>query len=63
MARELSNVEMRPDKYDEGNLRKEIADVILESMILGTTVGMDIGAGLDKKLDELYKRHGYKDIK
>jgi dTMP kinase len=60
VARQLSNKKMRPELFDEENLKKEIADVILESIILAKTSGIkDLGKELNDKIKELFDRHGF----
>jgi NTP pyrophosphatase (non-canonical NTP hydrolase) len=63
VARQISNKKMRPELYDESNLKEEIADVMLESMLLANTVGMDLDKELNSKIDLLFKRHGFKENK
>ena len=59
VARQLSNKKMRQDLFDNNNLKDEIADVILESIILGKLIGMDIGKQLDDKINDLLEKHRF----
>jgi NTP pyrophosphatase (non-canonical NTP hydrolase) len=59
VARQLSNKKMRPEKYDEANLREEIVDVILEALILAKTCDVDVGKEITLKREALKKRFGF----
>ncbi len=61
VARQLSNKKMRPDMFDENNLKEEIVDVILEAIILANTCKVDLDKEIQDKIDKLFKRHGFKE--
>lgn len=61
VARQLSNKKMRPDLFDENNLKEEIVDVILEAIILANTCKVDLDKEIQNKIDKLFKRHGFKE--
>ena len=61
IARQLSNKQMRPDLFDEKNLKEEIIDVILEALILADKCGVDIEKELPQRIDKLFKRHGFEE--
>ena len=59
IARQLFNQEARPDLYNEENIKEEICDVILESIVLASFYDMNLGEELKRKLDKLYKEYKY----
>jgi NTP pyrophosphatase (non-canonical NTP hydrolase) len=59
VARQLSNKKIRPDLFDEGNLKEEIADVILEAIILANLCKADLDKEISQKIDNLFKKHGF----
>jgi NTP pyrophosphatase (non-canonical NTP hydrolase) len=59
VARQLSNQKIRPDLFDRENLKEEIVDVILDALILAHTCNIDLDTDITKKLDALFKRHGF----
>jgi len=59
VARQLSNEKMRPDLFDKENLKEEIVDVILESIILANLCELDLDKEISKKIDALFKNHGF----
>ncbi len=59
VARQLSNKKMRPDLFDENNLKEEIVDVILETIILANICKVDLGKEINKKINALFKKHGF----
>ena len=59
VARQLSNRELRPDLFDEHNLKEEIVDVILEALILANQCNIDLEKEIPRKIDALFKRHGF----
>ncbi len=59
VARQLSNKQIRPELYNEKNLKEEIVDLILESLILAYICKVDLDKGIKEKLDALFTRHGF----
>ncbi len=59
VARQLSNKIIRPDLFDENNLREEIVDVIIEAIILANLCKVDLDKEISQKIDVLFKRHGF----
>ncbi len=59
IARQLSNKQIRPELYNEENLKEEIVDVILESLILAYICKVDLDKDIKKKIDELFRKHGF----
>jgi len=57
IARQLTNRHMRPELFDENNLKEEIIDVILESLILARTCNFDIEKEISNKIDFLFKKY------
>ena len=60
VARILSDKKIRPDKFNPEDFKEEIADVILESLILAKLCNIDIDKAMQDKINTLLKRHGYK---
>ena len=56
VASQLSSKRMRPDLFDEENLKEEIVDVILEALIIAHTCRVSLTTQIEKKLDVLLKR-------
>lgn len=59
VARQLSNKKMRPEKFDENNLREEIIDVLLETIILASSCNVDLNKEINNKIEVLFKKHGF----
>ncbi len=59
IARQLSNKKIRPDLFDEQNLKEEIMDVILEALVLADTCKVDVDKELENKINALFKRHNF----
>jgi len=59
VARQLSNKKIRPDLFDENNLKEEIVDVILEALILANLCKVDLDKEISEKIDALFKKHGF----
>ncbi len=59
VARQLSNRHMRPDLFNEHNLKEEIVDVILVALILANQCNIDLEKEITRKIDALFKRHGF----
>lgn len=59
VARQLSNKKIRPDLFDEKNLKEEIVDVILEALILADTCKIDLDKEIISKINSLFERHGF----
>ncbi len=45
--------------FDNDNLKEEIVDVILETLILAHSCNVDLDKEITKKIDGLFKRHGF----
>ena len=56
VARQISHKSMRPEKYDENNLKEEIVDMLFECIVMAETCDMDLSAEVRKKLDKLEER-------
>jgi NTP pyrophosphatase (non-canonical NTP hydrolase) len=54
VARQLSNKKIRPDLFDEANLKEEIVDVILEAIILANICEADLDKEISQKIDALF---------
>jgi NTP pyrophosphatase (non-canonical NTP hydrolase) len=50
---------MKPEKYDEDNLREEIIYNLLEILILADTYNIHLDEEIKKKTDFLYKKYGF----
>ncbi len=61
VARELSNKKLRPNLYNEDNLKEEIVDVLLETLILADLCKVDLDKEIARKIDALYKKHNFKE--
>ncbi len=59
VARQLSNLKMRPEMFDEGNLKEEIVDVLLETILLAHACDVDLESEINRKIDSLYRKHGF----
>ena len=59
VARQLTSKKMRPDLFNNENLKEEIVDVILESLILAHQCNVNLDEEINKKIDALYKKHGF----
>jgi len=59
IARQLTNKKMRPELFDENNLKEEVIDVILESLILAHQCNVDLDKEISNKIEALYKKHGF----
>ncbi len=57
IARQLFSKDIRPEKYDEDNLKEEIVDVILECLILADVLDVDLETQLTNKINALYAKH------
>ncbi len=58
IARQLSNKKIRPELYDEHNLKEEIIDVLLETIILANVCKVDLDKEISQKMDKLFKKFG-----
>jgi NTP pyrophosphatase (non-canonical NTP hydrolase) len=56
LSSQMFNKKARPEKFKPENLKEEICDVILESMILSKILNMDLAKELNNKIDELNNR-------
>lgn len=59
IARQLTNKKMRPDLFNENNLREEIVDIILESLVLAHQCNVDLDYEINKKIEALFQKHGF----
>ena len=59
VARQLTNRRVRQDRYDEANLKEEVVDVILESLILAALLDVDLDSQIDSKIATLFQRYGF----
>ncbi len=59
IARQLSNKKIRPELFNEENLKEEIIDVILEAIILANICKVDLDKEISKKIEALFKKHGF----
>ncbi|MBI4149187.1 MazG-like family protein [Candidatus Woesearchaeota archaeon] len=59
VARQLSNKHIRPDLFDDANLKEEIVDVILEAIILANSCNVDLDTEISRKIDALFRKHGF----
>ena len=59
VARQLTNKKMRPELFNKENLKEEIVDVILESLILAHQYDVNLDEEINKKIEALYKKHGF----
>ena len=50
---------MRPELFNKENLKEEIVDVILESLILAYQCDVDLDKEISNKIEALYKKHGF----
>ena len=58
IAREFVNQKIRPEKFDKENMKEEVCDVILDSLVLAKLLDMDISKELNKKIEKLNKKNG-----
>jgi len=59
VARQVTNKKLRPDLFDKENLKEEVVDVLLEALVLAHECDVDLEKDITRKLDALYKRHGF----
>jgi NTP pyrophosphatase (non-canonical NTP hydrolase) len=59
VARQLSNKKIRPNLFDEANLKEEIVDIILEAIILANICEVDLDKEISQKIDALFKRRSF----
>ena len=59
VARQLTNRRVRQDRYDEANLKEEVVDVILESLILANLLDVELDSEIDNKIKVLFQRYGF----
>ena len=57
IARQLTNKKMRPELFNEDNLKEEIVDVILEALILARSCNFDLEKEINNKIDVLFKKY------
>lgn len=56
VASQLFNKKARPDKFDKENLKEEVCDVILISLILSDILGINLSKKLNEKIEKLRKK-------
>jgi len=56
LAGQLYNKKARREKFNKENLKEEVCDVILESMILADLLNINLSEELNKKINELNQR-------
>ncbi|MEM4230831.1 MAG: MazG nucleotide pyrophosphohydrolase domain-containing protein [Candidatus Pacearchaeota archaeon] len=56
LSSQIFNKKARPEKFNYKNLKEEVCDVILESMILSKLLNIDLSKELNNKIEELNKR-------
>jgi len=56
ISRQLVNKNLVMRKYDEDNLKGEIAQAILDLFVLSELLNMDLSKELKEKIDEIVKR-------
>ena len=59
VARQIVNKKVRPDLFNEENLKEEIVDVILDSLILAHNCNVDLEKEINQKIEKLFKRHKF----
>jgi len=57
IASQLFNKQARPDKFNRENLKEEVCDVILESMILADILNIDLSKELNDKIEKLMEKY------
>jgi len=53
LSSQMFNKKARPEKFKPENLKEEVCDIILESMILSKILNIDLPKELNNKIDEL----------
>jgi NTP pyrophosphatase (non-canonical NTP hydrolase) len=56
IARQLVNKNLPMRDYEESNLKEEIAQAILDLLVLSEVFSIDLPEALKKKMDEMAKR-------
>ena len=56
IARQLVNKNLPMREYDEGNLKEEIAQAMLDLLVLSEAFNIDLSEALNRKIDEMAKR-------
>ena len=55
-ARELTNEQHRPEKFDKENLREEISDIIMMLIVLASEYDIDLSKEFESKLKRMNKK-------
>jgi NTP pyrophosphatase (non-canonical NTP hydrolase) len=56
IARQLVNKNLPIRGYEVGNLKEEIAQAMLDLLVLSEVFSIDLSEALDRKIDEMAKR-------
>lgn len=56
IARQLVNKNLSMREYEESNLKEEIAQTILDMLVLSQLFNIDLPEALNKKMNEMAKR-------
>jgi NTP pyrophosphatase (non-canonical NTP hydrolase) len=56
IARQLVNKNLPMRKYEEGNLKEEIAQGMLDLLVLSEIFKMDLSEALDRKTNEMTRK-------
>jgi NTP pyrophosphatase (non-canonical NTP hydrolase) len=56
IARQLVNKNLPMRKYEEGNLKEEIAQGMLDLLVLSEIFKMDLSEALDRKTNEMARK-------
>jgi NTP pyrophosphatase (non-canonical NTP hydrolase) len=56
IARQLVNKNLPMRKYDVGNLKEEIAQAMLDLLVLSEVFNLDLPEALNRKMDEMARR-------
>ena len=59
VARQLVNKQIRPELFDEDNLKEEIVDVILDALVLSEACNISINEEIEKKMKSLFDKHDF----
>jgi len=55
-ARQLVNRNLSMREYEESNLKEEIAQAMLDLLVLSEVFNVDLSEALNRKIDEMAKR-------
>ena len=57
IASQLFSKQARPDKFNRENLKEEVCDIILESMILADILNINLSKELNDKIEKLMEEY------